>query len=79
MTAPQQEPEADPTADAVPPGMPRWVKVPLIVVAALLLIFVILQFTGVGGQHGPARHQGASPIPTQAGFARLGGASHVAL
>lgn len=39
-----------------PPGMPRWVKVSGIVVGALVLLFVVLQLTGVGGEHGPAMH-----------------------
>jgi len=45
--------------DGAPPtGMPRWVKVSLIIVAALVLAFVILRLTGVGGEHGPGRHMG---------------------
>ena len=47
-----------------PPRMPRWVKVAAIVVGALVLIFIVLQLTGVGGQHGPGRHTlGAIPGP----------------
>jgi hypothetical protein len=37
-------------------GTPRWVKVFGIVVLLLVLLFVVLRLTGVGGQHGPARH-----------------------
>jgi hypothetical protein len=36
--------------------MPRWVKVTAIVAGVLVAIFVVLQLTGVGGQHGPGRH-----------------------
>jgi hypothetical protein len=36
--------------------MPRWVKVSLIVVAALVLLFVGMQLAGVGPEHGPSRH-----------------------
>ena len=36
--------------------MPRWVRVAAIVVGALVLIFIVLQLLGVGGQHGPGRH-----------------------
>ena len=62
MTEPAPESEPGPRRDSPPPGMPRWVKVSLLVVAALLLIFVILKLTGAGGEHGPGRHQaGASP------------------
>lgn len=39
-----------------PPGIPRWLKVFGIIVIGLIVLFVILQFTGVGGQHGPAMH-----------------------
>ena len=43
--------------DTQPPAMPRWVKVSMIVVGALLLVFVVLKLTGAGGQHGPGLHQ----------------------
>jgi hypothetical protein len=36
--------------------MPRWVKVAASIVGALVLIFTILQLTGVAGKHGPGRH-----------------------
>jgi hypothetical protein len=39
-----------------PPGMPRWVKIAGIVVLALVLLFLVLELTGVGGDHGPGRH-----------------------
>jgi hypothetical protein len=39
-----------------PPRMPRWLRIAAIVVGALVLIFIALQLTGVGGQHGPGRH-----------------------
>ncbi|MBN8200048.1 hypothetical protein [Bacillus sp. NTK034] len=47
----------EPTKE-MPPGMPRWVKVSLIIVIALLLLFVIMHLTGTGGKHGPMRHVG---------------------
>ncbi|MGH2681788.1 MAG: hypothetical protein ACRDIX_00985 [Actinomycetota bacterium] len=38
-------------------GMPRWVKVSLIIVAVLVVLVVILALTGVlPGQHGPGQH-----------------------
>lgn len=44
-------------ADLPPyPGAPRWVKVLGIVAIGLLLLAVIIVFTGVGGPHGPGRH-----------------------
>ena len=39
-----------------PPRMPRWVKITAIIAGVLVAIFVVLQLTGVGGQHGPGRH-----------------------
>lgn len=41
-------------------GMPRWVKVSAIIAGILLLFVVVIKFTGVGGEHGPGRHSGAS-------------------
>ena len=43
---------------AVPPGMPRWVKVSglaLLVVAAVLVVLMLL----AGGEHGPGLHTDA--------------------
>jgi hypothetical protein len=37
-------------------GAPRWVQVFGIIVVALILLFVILQLTRIGGHHGPGRH-----------------------
>lgn len=39
-----------------PPGVPRWVKLLAAVVVGLVLVAVILQVTGVAGDHGPGRH-----------------------
>lgn len=44
--------------------MPRWVKVSLIILIALLLLFVIINITGIGGKHGPMRHFGQT-LPTE--------------
>jgi hypothetical protein len=35
---------------------PRWVKVAGIIVVGLVLLFVFLKLTGLGGSHGPSRH-----------------------
>ena len=35
---------------------PRWVKVFGIIAVSLVLLVVIVVFTGVGGPHGPGRH-----------------------
>jgi hypothetical protein len=37
-------------------GTPRWVKVAGIIVLVLVLVFVVLKLTGLGGSHGPGRH-----------------------
>lgn len=53
-----------PGADhGTPPRMPRWVKVAAIVVGLLVLLFVVLQLTGIGGVHGPERHMSGAPTP----------------
>ncbi len=44
-----------PTVDR-PPSTPRWVKVFGILAIVMVLIFIVIQFTGVGGGHGPGRH-----------------------
>jgi hypothetical protein len=36
--------------------MPRWVKVTALVVGLLILIGVVLQVTGLAGDHGPGMH-----------------------
>lgn len=43
-------------AEPGPPKMPRWVQVSLIIISVLILLVVILQATGLGGEHGPGRH-----------------------
>jgi len=46
---------AEPSSD-VKVGMPRWLKVSLIIVAVLAVLVVVLMLTGVlGGQHGPGQ------------------------
>jgi hypothetical protein len=46
------------------PPTPRWVKVFGVIIIALVLLFVILKFTGVGGEHGPGRHMPSGSGPT---------------
>jgi hypothetical protein len=48
---------------AGPPGMPRWVKVTAIVVGLLVLLFLVLQLTGLAGEHGPGMHSSLSQLP----------------
>ena len=80
MSDPTQESEPGARNDVSPPGMPRWVKASLLVVAAFVLIFVILKFTGVGGEHGPGRHQATAPaVSADADPAQLGPVSNTSL
>ncbi|MCM3619835.1 hypothetical protein M3936_19885 [Sutcliffiella horikoshii] len=39
-----------------PPSTPRWVNVFGIIVIVLVLLFVIMKVTGIGGEHGPSHH-----------------------
>ena len=54
-----QEPQGGSTRGLA--GIPRWVKV-FIVVAATLLVLMVVAMLITGGQHGPRRHQSASSI-----------------
>ena len=42
-------------------GIPRWVKV-FVVVAATVLLLMVVAMLITGGKHGPGRHQSASSI-----------------
>jgi hypothetical protein len=46
-----------------PPGMPRWVKLSLIVVVVLVLAVVIVMLFA-GGNHGPSRHAAGILAPS---------------
>lgn len=52
-----QSPTTGAKTPAGPPAMPRWVKVSSIAIGGLLLLFLILKLTGLGGEHGPGLHQ----------------------
>lgn len=49
-----------------PPGMPRWVKIAAITVGVLIVLFLVLQLTGIAGEHGPGRHMSGT-APQSAG------------
>ena len=53
------------------PGMPSWVKVFLLVSAAIVVLGVVVMLL-VGGDHGPGRHQSAPPATGQAGETTAG-------
>ena len=46
-----------------PPRMPRWVKWPAVIVGVLILLFLVLRFTGLAGEHGPGRHLPGGDVP----------------
>ncbi|MDP9460609.1 MAG: hypothetical protein M3Q22_10290 [Actinomycetota bacterium] len=67
-------PENDDTAEhrgtASPPGMPLWVKAAAVVVGLLLVVYLVLQLTGLGGGHGPGMHS-SSGLPSAPGEAAM--------
>ena len=46
-----------------PPSTPRWVKVFGIITIVVILVVAIMLATGLGGPHGPGRHN-PTPTPT---------------
>ena len=55
---PQQDQAAVSGDSGASPGMPRWVKVFVIVGLAVVFLVAVAKITGVGGDHGPGRHGG---------------------
>ena len=53
-----EDPTGTPPPMERPAGMPRWVKISLLVALALVVLFVVVNLAG-GGEHGPGRHSGA--------------------
>ena len=51
-------------SDERPPGMPRWVKVSLLVAGLLLAALLVLK-VAVGGEHGPGRHNAGQPASAE--------------
>ncbi|HET7397472.1 MAG TPA: hypothetical protein VFJ94_03025 [Intrasporangium sp.] len=45
------------------PPAPRWVRLTWVVLLALAVLVLIALVTGLGGAHGPARHQLQAPVP----------------
>ena len=59
----------DASRAAGPTGMPRWVKV-FVLMAAVVLVIVVIKLLA-GGGHGPSRHMSAGP-PVGAAVDRTG-------
>jgi hypothetical protein len=57
-------PVQDETPDRYP-GTPGWVKAIGIVVLVLLLLAAFVVATGLGGPHGPQRHDASALSPTE--------------
>ena len=62
------QPQNRPAREDGPPGLPLWVKAAAVVVGLLLVVYVVLQLTGLGGGHGPGMH---SSSPSWTGQAAL--------
>ncbi|MEX2624236.1 MAG: hypothetical protein WD651_10955 [Acidimicrobiia bacterium] len=68
-----REPEQDPgSRPAAPPGMPRWVKVSLLVVLVAAVSLVIAMLLA-GGDHGPGLHTGSANSMGTISSSNLGG------
>lgn len=61
-----------------PPGMPRWVKITLIVVAVFVLALVVKFVVDGGSGHGPSRHGAMSGPMLPALAASVAGAATAA-
>jgi hypothetical protein len=58
--------------------MPRWVKITGIVTAVAVALLIIAMATGLGGQHGPGRHQAPALSDQQAPAPSTGSAGELA-
>jgi hypothetical protein len=63
MTDPTTDGDTD--ARATMRGMPRWVKVSLILVGALVALLIVLKLVGRGPEHGPGMHRGSPQSVTR--------------
>jgi hypothetical protein len=51
-------------------GVPRWVKI-FVVVAAVVVLLMVVAMLVTGGQHGPGRHQSTSGLGEGIAASRL--------
>lgn len=56
MTEPSSPTEPEQDASEPLAGPPRWVRVVAVIAAVLLVLFLVLQLTGLGEGHGPGQH-----------------------
>lgn len=68
MAEPEDPGSAAQQADATaPPRLPRWVKVSAIIIGVLVVLLVVVQLTGVAGDHGPGQHDHGDDPPAEHG------------
>jgi len=67
MSAPEADDKRRNPYEDEPAGIPRWVKVSLILAAVVALLVVVVML--VGGGHSPSRHGAGAgaPVPPAAG------------
>lgn len=58
--------------DRATSGTPRWVKVFGIIALVVVVLLIILQLTGVAGDHSPGRHNLSSSHMSTVGITRFG-------
>jgi hypothetical protein len=82
MTDRVQRADSDPDGRGAGPdgapttGAPRWVKMLGVLALALLVVFLVLQLTGVGGNHGPERHLSFGPGSATPSIVDAGSSAH---
>ena len=67
MAVAAREPLEDRDQRGAPAGAPRWVVLLALVALALIALFVVAQLTGIGGEHGPGRHQSSASSAAPSG------------
>ena len=55
------------------PGTPRWVKALGVIAAIVLLLIAFILITGLGGPHGPQRHEAGAERFIAFAVAAVGG------
>jgi len=61
MSTPEASPPSQPSPEPADAGVPRWVKVILVMVGVLFVALLVSQLAGA--EHGPGRHPDSTPVP----------------